>query len=54
MKEFFRVALVGCGGISKNHLAALTKLDCVKVVALCDIIEERAQKAKEKCFKNEY
>ena len=42
MKKVFRVALVGCGAISKNHLAALTSLECVNVVALCDIKEERA------------
>jgi len=42
-KRIFNVALVGCGTISYNHLTALTNLDCVKVVALCDIKPEKAE-----------
>ncbi len=38
----FKVGLVGCGGISLNHLSALTSMNNVKVCALCDIKEERA------------
>ena len=39
----FNVALVGCGTISFNHLTALSKLENVKVVALCDIKPEKAE-----------
>ena len=39
----YNIALVGCGTISFNHLTALSKLDYVKVVALCDIKPERAE-----------
>ncbi len=39
----FNIALVGCGTISKNHLTAISKLDYVNVVALCDIKPERAE-----------
>lgn len=39
----YKVALVGCGVISKNHLTALADLDNVEVVALCDVKTERAQ-----------
>ena len=42
MKKIYKVALVGCGSISKNHLAALKVLDFVKVVALCDTNTEKA------------
>lgn len=45
-KEEIRVALVGCGIISDNHLRSLADLP-VRVVALCDVIEERAQAKKE-------
>ncbi len=52
MKQY-NVALVGCGTISYNHLTALSKLDHVKVVALCDIkpenAEERAAQFKLNC-----
>ena len=36
MKKF-KVAMVGCGVISANHLAAINTLDYVEVAALCDI-----------------
>jgi len=40
-----RVALLGCGRISKNHFEALTKLTGLQLVAVCDIVAERAQLA---------
>lgn len=41
-----KVALVGCGGIANGkHMPALAKLKNVKMVAFCDIVEERATKA---------
>ncbi len=45
-----RIAIVGCGGIAnQKHLPSLAKFqDRAEVVAFCDIIEERAQKACEK------
>ena len=42
----FKAALVGLGVISYNHLSALSTLDNVKVVALCDIKRERAEERK--------
>ena len=42
MKNRFKVALVGCGGISKNHLNAIKLEGGADVVALCDVIESRA------------
>ncbi len=44
--KVFNVALVGCGVISYNHLTALKELDNIKIVALCDIIQEKAEKSK--------
>ncbi len=40
-----RVAVVGCGVISKNHLYALNKLTTVQLVAVCDIVEQKAKDA---------
>jgi len=42
-----RVGIIGCGGIAfGKHLPSLKRLEEVKLVAFCDIIEERALKAK--------
>lgn len=46
-----KVALIGCGRISKNHIDSLLKLKEDKVadvVACCDIIPERAEAAAER------
>ena len=40
-----RVALLGCGRISKNHFEALAKLPGLELVAVCDIVTERAEQA---------
>ncbi|MBU5672923.1 Gfo/Idh/MocA family protein [Paenibacillus brevis] len=46
MSKKLKVAIVGCGGIANNkHLPALVKLEEVELVAFCDIVEERAEKA---------
>ena len=44
------ICLVGCGGISRCHLAAIDsmKKDGAKLVAVCDIVPERAEKTAEK------
>lgn len=44
-----KVGVIGCGGIAKGkHLPALSKIEEVSIVAFCDIIEERAERAAEK------
>ncbi|MBQ8387727.1 MAG: Gfo/Idh/MocA family oxidoreductase [Clostridia bacterium] len=44
-----RIGIIGCGGIANcKHMPALAKLDTAEMVAFCDIIEERAIKAREK------
>src|SRR5688572_12240092 len=41
----FRVALVGCGRISKNHFEALAAIEGLPLVAVCDADESRAREA---------
>ena len=42
-----RVGVVGCGGIANGkHLPAMKRNGNFEIVAFCDLIEERAQKAK--------
>src|SRR5512146_1213941 len=43
----FRIGLVGCGRISKNHFDALRKVDGLALSAVCDIGAERARAAGE-------
>jgi predicted dehydrogenase len=44
-----RVGIIGCGGIAGGkHLPSLTKLSAVKMIAFCDIVEERAVSKAEK------
>jgi UDP-N-acetyl-2-amino-2-deoxyglucuronate dehydrogenase len=43
----FRIALVGCGRISANHFEAIKRIDGLDLVAVCDILEDRARKAGE-------
>lgn len=44
--EKIKVGIVGCGGIANyKHLPSLSKLADVEIVAFCDILEDRAQKA---------
>ena len=46
MKEKLRAGIVGCGGIAnQKHMPCMTKTKMVDIVALCDIVEERAIKA---------
>ena len=39
----FRIALLGCGRISKNHVEAIARVDGLSLVAVCDTVPERAQ-----------
>ena len=45
MKKF-RVGIIGCGGIANGkHMPTLAKMPDVEMVAFCDLIPERAEKA---------
>ena len=47
--DIVRVGIIGCGGIANGkHLPSLHKLKNVALVAFCDIVLERAEKAKAK------
>ena len=47
MERTVKVGIIGCGGIANGkHMPALHKLKQVELVAFCDCIEERAEKAK--------
>ena len=39
----FKVAFVGCGAVSPNHFFALSLLDNVEIVALCDKVYANAE-----------
>ncbi len=42
-----RIGIIGCGGIANGkHMPSLKKIGEVEMVAFCDIIKERAEKAK--------
>jgi UDP-N-acetyl-2-amino-2-deoxyglucuronate dehydrogenase len=42
-----RLALVGCGRISRNNFEAIAKLPELELVAVCDVVPERAREAGE-------
>jgi UDP-N-acetyl-2-amino-2-deoxyglucuronate dehydrogenase len=50
----FRIALVGCGRISKNHFDAIEKIDGLELVAVCDVdptrVEQAAKERGVECF----
>ena len=46
-RQTFRIGLVGCGRISKNHFDAIRKVDGLSLAAVCDIDAERARRAGE-------
>ncbi|PIS27314.1 MAG: oxidoreductase [Candidatus Marinimicrobia bacterium CG08_land_8_20_14_0_20_45_22] len=49
------IALIGCGRISRNHFESIAALkDELKLVAVCDILEERARESGEKYGVNWY
>ena len=43
-----KIGFIGCGGIANAHMNALSKLEGVEFVGLCDIDENRAKAAGEK------
>jgi UDP-N-acetyl-2-amino-2-deoxyglucuronate dehydrogenase len=42
-----RIGFVGCGGIGGHHLKVWQKIEDAEIVAVCDIVEERARNASE-------
>lgn len=54
MKQIVNFALIGCGRISANHLDAIENAPHARLVAVCDIIEEKAKTVAEKYACNYY
>lgn len=48
MSDPVRIALVGCGRISRTHVDALARVDGLQVTGVCDEIEDRAREAGER------
>jgi UDP-N-acetyl-2-amino-2-deoxyglucuronate dehydrogenase len=44
----YRIALVGCGRISRNHFEALARIDGLSLSAVCDVDARRAEEAGER------
>lgn len=44
-EQRFRVALVGCGRISRNHFDAFERIDALELAGVCDVVESRAREA---------
>ena len=46
--EKVKIGIIGCGGIANGkHLPAIKRLGRAEILAFCDLIKERADKAKE-------
>ncbi len=43
-----KLGLIGTGGIAQTHMRALAKTDEIQVVAVCDLVEEKATRTAEK------
>ena len=41
--EKFKLGLVGCGKMMGTHVKAVNDMDTIDIVAVCDIIPERAE-----------
>lgn len=55
--KMYKIALVGCGRISVNHIEAIDKLkseQLAEIVACCDIVKERAEEAAQKTNSKAY
>ena len=48
MAQVARVGFVGTGGIANFHMNHLEKMDDVRVVAVCDVVEDKVQKASDR------
>ena len=49
MEKTLKIGIIGCGGIANGkHMPSLSKLKNCELVAFCDIVLEKAQKAAEK------
>ena len=45
MADSVKVGFIGCGGIANYHFGHMEKIEDARVTAVCDLVEERVQKA---------
>jgi predicted dehydrogenase len=44
-----RIGLIGTGGIGQAHLRRLLQIPEARIVALCDIVEDRVRSVADRC-----
>lgn len=54
MTDQARIGFIGCGGNASGHMRRLSSLPDARIVAVCDVLEERAKQAAEKCQAEAY
>ena len=42
-KKMYKVAIVGCGRISGHHCRSIASVNGMEIIAVCDLIEEKAK-----------
>ena len=47
MSDQVRIGIIGCGGNANGHMRQLSKLPDARIVAVCDVAEDRAKQAAE-------
>jgi predicted dehydrogenase len=47
MGEHVKIGFIGCGGNARGHMGSLSRMEDVKIVAVCDVNDERAKSAAE-------
>ena len=45
--EPIRVGLIGCGGMMRSHAAGVNLVEDIEIVAVCDVVRERAERVAE-------
>lgn len=48
MADSVKIGFVGCGGIANFHFGHMEKIEEAKVTAVCDLVDERVQRAAER------
>ena len=54
INQMTNVAIIGCGKIANSHIQALKNMENVRIVAVCDINEEKSHSLAGKCGANAY
>jgi predicted dehydrogenase len=54
MAEQVKIGFIGCGGNARGHMRTLSNMEDVKIVAVCDLEEELAERAAEQNVADAY